>query len=421
MTIELLVDSADASITLEVQPVGAPGLPGAQGEDGAPGRGVETKGWVDTVEDLPSDAAPGDTYLVAADGLAYMMGDSGWSEGWELVGPEGPQGPQGEIGPQGPQGVQGIQGIQGLTGLTGQDGPAGAKGDKGDTGAAGQGVPAGGTSGQVLAKNSSTSYDTHWIDAPSGEGGGVSLGETETTAYRGDRGKAAYDHSQAAHAPADATAAGATGDDFATSHLAAFTHGNIANGQTAYGWGNHASAGYLTGIPSHDHSSNKLAQANTHESADTDAATTALHHTLGTGANQAAAGNDSRFTKIVPEWAQVALTSIDGVAAAAAWAAELLIPFACTVSDFSIACRSDNKPNSTVLVDMNTVNRSTGATTSALSSRASMASGEDSAAGTISGTLTCAAGDRLCWDIDQGSTTCKGLYASVKLTPTTGI
>jgi hypothetical protein len=41
----------------------------------------------------------------------------------------------------------------------------------------------------------------------------------------------------------------------------------------------------------HDHSANKLAQANTHESADTDSAPTALHHTLGTGANQAAAGN----------------------------------------------------------------------------------------------------------------------------------
>ena len=35
-------------------------------------------------------------------------------------------------------------------------------------------------------------------------GGGVALGETESTAYRGDRGKTAYDHSQVAHAPSDA-------------------------------------------------------------------------------------------------------------------------------------------------------------------------------------------------------------------------
>lgn len=32
----------------------------------------------------------------------------------------------------------------------------------------------------------------------------LALGETSTTAYRGDRGKTAYDHSQAAHAPANA-------------------------------------------------------------------------------------------------------------------------------------------------------------------------------------------------------------------------
>ena len=44
----------------------------------------------------------------------------------------------------------------------------------------------------------------------------------------------------------------------------------------------------------HDHDgsdSSKLVQANTHESPDTDSATTSLHHTIGTGATQAAAGN----------------------------------------------------------------------------------------------------------------------------------
>lgn len=40
----------------------------------------------------------------------------------------------------------------------------------------------------------------------------------------------------------------------------------------------------------------KLVQANTHESPDTDVAPASLHHTLGTGANQATAGNDSRLT-----------------------------------------------------------------------------------------------------------------------------
>ena len=34
--------------------------------------------------------------------------------------------------------------------------------------------------------------------------GGLQLGETSSTAYRGDRGKTAYDHSQVAHAPSNA-------------------------------------------------------------------------------------------------------------------------------------------------------------------------------------------------------------------------
>jgi hypothetical protein len=48
---------------------------------------------------------------------------------------------------------------------------------------------------------------------------------------------------------------------------------------------------------SHDHSgsgsraTNKLSQINTHQSPDTDSATSALHHTIGTSATQAAAGN----------------------------------------------------------------------------------------------------------------------------------
>lgn len=45
------------------------------------------------------------------------------------------------------------------------------KGAKGDTGATGQGVPAGGTTGQVLQKKSGTDYDTEWA-TPSGGGGG---------------------------------------------------------------------------------------------------------------------------------------------------------------------------------------------------------------------------------------------------------
>ena len=44
-------------------------------------------------------------------------------------------------------------------------------GQSGATGATGIGVPAGGTTGQVLAKASDTNYDTEWVDAGGGGGG----------------------------------------------------------------------------------------------------------------------------------------------------------------------------------------------------------------------------------------------------------
>lgn len=43
---------------------------------------------------------------------------------------------------------------------------AGTQGPSGPTGATGPGVQAGGTTGQVLAKNSNANYDTTWV-APS--------------------------------------------------------------------------------------------------------------------------------------------------------------------------------------------------------------------------------------------------------------
>ena len=56
----------------------------------------------------------------------------------------------------------GLQGPKGDDGEQGEDGPAGP---------AGQGVPTGGTTGQVLAKASSTDYDTEWVDQSGGGGG----------------------------------------------------------------------------------------------------------------------------------------------------------------------------------------------------------------------------------------------------------
>jgi uncharacterized protein (TIGR02145 family) len=88
-----------------------------------------------------------------------------------LTGAQGPQGEQGPAGPQGPIGQTGVTGPQGQTGATGAQGPtgltgpvgatgsqgpigligaAGPQGPQGEQGPAGNGVPAGGSSGQVL-------------------------------------------------------------------------------------------------------------------------------------------------------------------------------------------------------------------------------------------------------------------------------
>lgn len=56
-------------------------------------------------------------------------------------------------------------GIVGPPGPAGADGADGAPGQKGDPG---EGVPAGGTTGQVLAKRSNADYDTEWVNQSGG-------------------------------------------------------------------------------------------------------------------------------------------------------------------------------------------------------------------------------------------------------------
>jgi len=68
--------------------------------------------------------------------------------------------------------IQGTATTIEVAGLQGPQGPAGATGSNG---AAGQGVPVGGTTGQVLRKVSGTNYDTEWAGAASGSGSVTSV------------------------------------------------------------------------------------------------------------------------------------------------------------------------------------------------------------------------------------------------------
>lgn len=128
-------------------------------------------------------------------------GDSEWTDLVTLAEITGPAGSPGPQGPTGPQGEQGVQGPKGDTGPQGEKGETGAKGEKGDPGAKGEqgvagqkgdpgeGIPAGGTSGQVLTKKSDADYDTEWTTM-SGDGGvnvDAELKEYYTTAKKNIR------------------------------------------------------------------------------------------------------------------------------------------------------------------------------------------------------------------------------------------
>lgn len=98
-------------------------------------------------------------------------GDSEWNELISLA----------EI--TGAQGEQGIPGPKGDPGAKGEQGPAGQKGDPGE------GIPTGGTSGQVLTKKSDADYDTEWTTMSSDGGVNVDaeLKEYYTTAKKNIR------------------------------------------------------------------------------------------------------------------------------------------------------------------------------------------------------------------------------------------
>ncbi len=158
---------------------GPQGLQGVQGETGATGaQGVG----VASVTYDSTDAQGNNIYKInLTNGTWYLF--------------TAPRGAQGEQGIQGPQGIPGTGedgvGISSIVfketdasgnnvytiilsnnatyDITCPKGATGATGETGAPGANGQGVPTGGTTGQVLAKVDGTDFNTEWVTPESGD------------------------------------------------------------------------------------------------------------------------------------------------------------------------------------------------------------------------------------------------------------
>ena len=105
------------------------------------------------------------------------IGDTGPTGPQGNIGVTGPTGPQGNIGVTGPTGPQGVAGDTGPTGPQGNIGVTGPTGPQGNIGVTGPGLSTGGTTGQVLIKNSSDDYDTSWSTLSAA--GSYSIGEAD--------------------------------------------------------------------------------------------------------------------------------------------------------------------------------------------------------------------------------------------------
>lgn len=116
---------------------------------------------------------------------------------------------------------------------------------------------------------------------------------------------------------------------------------------------------------------------------------------------------------------QVALSGYDQAVSSGTKKGQCRVPFAGTITGFLITCDPANEPSAAAIqCDLNTVDLSTGALTTVLSSVASIATGANvSTGGAISGSPSVAAGDQLAVDIDQGSDG-KGLLATITITAT---
>ena len=165
-----------------VLPKGDKGDKGNKGDDGQDGKSFEIKAAYPTYEALieahPTGQA-GDAYFVGVgtspDLYTWLSDDEMWYNNGPIAGIKGDKGDTGDDGfsPVASVSKSGtvttitVRDKTGQTTATINDGEKGDDGAKGDKGDPGEGVPEGGTTGQVLKKKSNTDFDTEWGEAAS--------------------------------------------------------------------------------------------------------------------------------------------------------------------------------------------------------------------------------------------------------------
>lgn len=167
---------------------GADGPAGLQGERGLPGADGPTgpQGDVGPAGIAGPKGDKGDRGDAGPQGVQGLPGVDGATGPVGADGPRGERGLPGGPGAQGEPGPQGEPGERGLQGIQGERGPAGADSTvPGPAGANGQGVPTGGTTGQVLAKTSGSNYATAWVTPTGGSFGLTGPGRPDVPAGTG--------------------------------------------------------------------------------------------------------------------------------------------------------------------------------------------------------------------------------------------
>lgn len=152
---------------------GPPGPAGSQGGTGPTGP-------------TGSIGVPGSATNTGATG---PLGPTGADGATGLPGTASSTGATGPTGAEGPTGLPGSATNTGATGPVGTPGSTGAAGSTGPQGSQGFGLPSGGTTNQVLTKNSNTDFDTSWQSSYTGTyvyaSSGVSAGGYTTRAGSG--------------------------------------------------------------------------------------------------------------------------------------------------------------------------------------------------------------------------------------------